>query len=355
MKYTVALIACLAFAAGGIVALNWTKNLGPANAQDAAGDVSVRKADSSGSPSNLSDEHDFPAFGVHEVLDRLTLEVEQLIEKKEVRTSADLKEQLDRTSFPMSFLPPQDVELSSEQLYQQSIDSIFLIAGLTKPVDENDAWATSFSTAFVVREDGILSTSAHVFDHHDRDDGVVVLDRHGHVYPIVEVLAANRKADTCLFRIRASNLKPLRLGSEIAPGSQVRVIGHPGDSFFYFSAGHLANYEKDSDDNFWLNITADFGQGSSGGPVMDRAGNVVGQVSRTYTLYAGGETSNRGQRRQTADKKVADPKATDDEKQKDEPKADHEAESKEPKKRPDPQMVFKACTPVSAVKAMSNR
>lgn len=348
MKYTVVIIACLAFAAGGIVALNWPKDLRPVDAQDGPGVVSVKKADSSRSLLQASDDREFPAFGVHEVIDRLTTEVEQLIEQKAVKTSAELKSELDRSSFPMTFTAPVNDELSPEELYRQSIESVFLIAGLTKPTEEDDAWATSFSTAFVVREDGILSTSAHVFDHNDRDDAVVVLDVHGQVYPVIEVLAATRKSDTCLFRIRASGLKPLRLGSEIAPGSQIRVIGHPGDSFFYFSAGNLANYEKDADDNFWLNITADFGQGSSGGPVMDRAGNVVGQVSRTYTLYAGGETSNRGPRRHTADKKD-----TPNEENKDGSKGDPESDSPEVKKRPDPQMVFKACTPVSAIKALT--
>jgi S1-C subfamily serine protease len=170
------------------------------------------------------------------------------------------------------------------------------------------------------------------------------MDVHGKVYPVLEILAANRTGDTCLFRISKKGLKPLALGPAAHPGSQIRVIGHPGDSFFYFSAGHIANYERDEEGLRWLNITADFGQGSSGGPVMDGAGNVVGQVSRTYTLYAGGDASNRRRRpgkvRQAVDLKSDDEPAESD-------------ESTIVKKRADPQMVFKACTPVAAIQALA--
>jgi len=115
-------------------------------------------------------------------------------------------------------------------------ESVFLVAGMTKPKEDETNWKTSFSTAFAIHEDGILSTSAHVFDHDDQDDAVVVMDVRGNVYPVLDVLAANRKHDTLLFRIGVKGLKPLPLGDDAVPGTPVRMIGHPGDSFFFFSA-----------------------------------------------------------------------------------------------------------------------
>ena len=116
------------------------------------------------------------------------------------------------------------------------------------------------------------------------------------------------------------------------------------ETFFYFSAGHIANYERDDEGILWLNVTADFGQGSSGGPVMDGAGNIVGQVSRTYTLYAGGEASNR-RRRPIKVRQVDDTTTTEG------PKEESD-EDLAAKNRPDPQMVFKSCTPVAAIRAL---
>jgi S1-C subfamily serine protease len=205
--------------------------------------------------------------------------------------------------------------------------------------DSEDEWETSLATAFAVTADGVLSTSAHVFDNDDHADIVVVMDVHKNVYPVQELLAVNREADTCLFRISAKETKPLTLAHDAPPGTRVRVVSHPGDSFYYLSTGVLANYESDGDDRTWLNITADFGQGSSGGPVMDEFGNVVGQVSRTYTLYAGG-AATRGQPRRVQNDRPAD------------------AEHSEKKPRAmddlaDPQMVFKSCVPVAVVRALA--
>jgi S1-C subfamily serine protease len=289
----------------------------------------------------------YPTLSVDEVLDRLTKSTEELIQKKVVKGADELRKNLDRVTFSIALIPALSKELSTQEVYRRTSESVFLVAGMTKPTEKDADWKTSFSTAFVVHEDGILSTSAHVFDHDDHDDAVVAMDIRGNVYPVVEVLAANRKADTLLFRIGAKGLKPIPLGQEVAPGSPVRVMGHPGDSFFFFSSGHLANYERDEDNNSWLNVTADFGQGSSGGPVMDEAGNVIGQVSRTYTLYASGDSSNRSRRRSSLTQKANDADA----KEKNTKDADDESDP-EAKKKSDPQMVFKACTPVSAIRAL---
>ena len=298
--------------------------------------------------SQTNPEPAFPTFYVDDVIEKLSVAVQELVDQKQVKTSEDLRKHLDRTNFPIKFSSPNNQEVSSADLYRRTTESIFLVAGMTKPSEGEKAWKTAFSTAFAIHEDGILSTSAHVFDHDDIDDGVVVMDSKGRVFPVLEVLAIDRKADTSFFRIGTKGLKPLPLGKEAPPGTPVRVIGHPGDSFYFFSAGHIANYERDDDGAYWLNVTADFGQGSSGGPVMDESGNVVGQVSRTYTLYAGGDSSNRSRHRRSI-KVATDVAAKDAEMKKDEP-ADEESTEK---KKADPQMVFKACTPVSAIRALA--
>ncbi|MEI8019514.1 MAG: hypothetical protein WCH39_15015, partial [Schlesneria sp.] len=77
---------------------------------------------------------------------------------------------------------------------------------------------------------------------------------------------------------------------------------------------------------------------------MDGAGNVIGQVSRTYTLYAGGDASNRRRRPRTV-RQAADP-------QQDGGPAESD-ENAHARKRADPQMVFKACTPVATIRALA--
>ncbi len=348
MKRLAASIACVTFAVLVFAFLNWQNARPLLDAQETPRAVAT---DNRSKPTAEAAEQDGertdaspPEYYVEDVIKILTTATNEMIEKKICKTADELYQELDRSHFTLELPKASTTPLTSQEQYRRATESVFLVAGLTKPSGDETAWQTSFSTAFVVHEDGILSTSAHVFDHDDHDDAVVVMDVHGKVYPVLEILAANRTGDTCLFRISKKGLKPLALGPVAHPGSQISVIGHPGDSFFYFSAGHIANYERDEEGLLWLNITADFGQGSSGGPVMDDAGNVVGQVSRTYTLYAGGDATNRRRRprkvRQAVDHQPDDGPAESD-------------ETAAAKKRADPQMVFKACTPVSSIRALA--
>jgi serine protease Do len=350
MKQRNAAIVCLVLALAVWAGFNLHRIRLEADAQespkgsksDAAADDARRPREAMGS----TGDRPYPVFFIDDVLAKLSTGAEELIEKKLAKNSDQLRRDLGRTHFSTTLPRASTKELAPQELYRQASESVFLVAGLTKPDEKEGDWQTSFSTAFAVHEDGVLSTSAHVFDHHDQDNAVVVLDVKGKVHPIVEILAVDLKADTCLFRIGTKGLKALPLGKDAPPGTQIRVMGHPGDSFFFFSTGVIANYERDHDGLVWLNVTADFGQGSSGGPVMDLSGNVVGQVSRTYTLYAGGEASHRQRRRRMVRQADAAEPAN-------EPMEEAPAEAPESKKnQADTQMIFKACTPVSAIRAL---
>jgi S1-C subfamily serine protease len=228
--------------------------------------------------------------------------------------------------------------IADRDLYRRACESVFIVCSLYK-VPDTDDWETALASAFAVTEDGVLTTSCHVFDNEDEADAVIVMDIRKNVYAVQEILSANSHADTCLFRIDARKVTPLPLADDAEPGTRIRVLGHPGDSFYFYSNGTLANYERDSDGNTWMNITADFGQGSSGGPVMDEYGNVVGQVSRTFTLYAGGPATRSRPRRVQNDKVAKD-------------KRDPEAKGKATDEIADPQMVFKSCVTVKTMRSL---
>ena len=164
---------------------------------------------------------------------------------------------------------------------------------------------------------------------------MVVMDSRGKVYPVEEIVAIDELADTCFFRIAADNLSPLPLGRDSRPGSRIRIVSHPGDAYYYLSSGVVSNYEIDDDDNRWVNVTADVGQGSSGAPVLDSRANVIGQVSRTATLFAGPDeftniptARNRRRRTRIAGQEVGSNAVLE------------------------PQMVFKSCVPVDVLRRL---
>lgn len=280
-------------------------------------------------------ETSYPVMNVHDVVGAVTKVAAKLHKQGKTKSDVELRKGLNRESVELDLPPAWEDEVSDRELYRRASESVFLVCSMYR-IENTDEWETSLATAFAITKDGVLTTSCHVFDNEDKADAVVVMDVHQKVYAIKEILAANRGADTCLFRIDAKEVKPLPLASEALPGTRVRVLGHPGDSFYFFSTGSLANYERDSDGMTWLNITADFGQGSSGGPAMDENGNVVGQVSRTFTLYAGGAARSRPRRVQT-------------EKAKRDESDDGKSEGSDVA---DPQLVFKACVPVKTIRSL---
>jgi len=279
----------------------------------------------------------YPVFGIDEVLDHLTKAGAKLHKAGKTKGDVELRKQLDRRTCELTLPTATDDPIADRDLYLRACESVFIVCSLYKN-ESHGEWQTSLATAFAVTEDGVLTTSCHVFDNEDSADAIVVMDAKKNVYPVTELLAANKLTDTCLFRIDAKNLKPLPLAEDAVPGAHVRVVAHPGDSFYFFSSGHVANYERDSDSILWMNVTADFGQGSSGGPVFNEQGHVIGQVSRTFTLYAGGSETRGRPRRVAGDIKPTDKKAT-------EKKATAEEFM-------DPQMVFKSCVPVQSIRAL---
>lgn len=280
----------------------------------------------------------YPMLNIGEVVDRMTSAGSRLHKAGKTRSDVELRKQLNRQFVELELPEPNEESLSDRELYRRLSESVFVICSLYK-LENREQWQTSMATAFAVTRDGVLTTSCHVFDNDDEADAVIVMDVHRKIYPVRELLAVNKQADTCLFRIEASDLQPLPFADSAPPGSRVWVMGHPGDSFYFLSSGLIANYEKDDEGTAWLNTTADFGQGASGGPVVDEHGNVVGQVSRTYTLYAGGPATRGRPRRVAGDltqKREKDPN--------EKPPADVDVA--------DPQMVFKACVPVKTLHSL---
>jgi hypothetical protein len=225
-------------------------------------------------------------------------------------------------SAPGRWRAPRRWRIGDEEMYRRALDSVFVIGVMNKAC-ACPHWHAFLATAFAVTADGVLCTSAHVFDFAGMEVGAVMaFNSAGDAFPVERVLALDPAGDTCLFRIAAKGLTPLPLADRAPVGARVRVVSHPGESVYCLSTGQVTSYERDEWDLRWMKISAEFGEGSSGAPVLDERGNVVGQVAATYTLYASGGTGR-------------DPSngATND--------APGEA-----------QMVFRYCTPAERLRAL---
>jgi S1-C subfamily serine protease len=106
----------------------------------------------------------------------------------------------------------------------------------------------------------------------------------------MEVLAADKEADLAIFRVKGEGFQPLAFGAAAEVGDKIRVISHPNRKFFLQTSGevaryHLARSRINRNGAVRMSITADYAKGSSGGPVFNEAGEVVGVVSSTQSIY----------------------------------------------------------------------
>lgn len=215
----------------------------------------------------------------------------QLVDEGKTAAFVTLVEELSRTQCSVTLPKARVKALPNTRLYAQSRNGVLVVGTLYKcshcPNDHLRA-----ASGFVIAEEGIAVTSYHIFRGDATDEKtdltVVVMDTEGTVYAVTEVLAASLADDVAIFKIdtRGKKLPALPLGPDAAPGDEANVIGHPHSMFYSFTHGAVSRwYRRDGGEK--MSVTADFSQGSSGGPVLDDKGNVIGIVSATRSLYNG--------------------------------------------------------------------
>ncbi len=216
-----------------------------------------------------------------------------------IGTIADSKEHItaDDLAKAVKEAPKNIAGLKLPDASPADLSAAVYMVGTVYKCGKCDKWHPGgIASAWALTTDGVMVSNYHVFQ---KATGAAmgVCDREGKTYPIVEILAADEAADIAIFRVKADNLAPLALGTPAEIGSEVRVISHPDRRFFMQTSGEVSRYHqqparKKMPATVWMSITADYAKGSSGGPVIDDAGKVVGMVSSTQSIYY---ESNNGQ------------------------------------------------------------
>jgi S1-C subfamily serine protease len=191
---------------------------------------------------------------------------------------------------PAGDLTPAATKLDRAD-YETISRSVFMLGSVYK-CDKCDHWhAGGIATAWCVGPDGLMVSNAHVFQN-TKGAAMGVSDRSGNAYPVTALLAIDTSADVAVFRVKAGDatFQPLPLGQAAAVGDGIRVISHPGRRYFMHTTGEVARYHRQPGrarraEVTWMSITADYAKGSSGGPVFNAAGEVVGMVASTQSIY----------------------------------------------------------------------
>jgi Trypsin-like peptidase domain len=105
----------------------------------------------------------------------------------------------------------------------------------------------------------------------------------GDTYDSVFVADADARKDLALLQIKAVNLTPVRLGDSdaVQVGQHVVAVGNPKGFTNSVSDG-IVSAVRPGDGMRLLQITAPISHGSSGGPLLDDTGTVIGVTEATY-------------------------------------------------------------------------
>ena len=106
------------------------------------------------------------------------------------------------------------------------------------------------------------------------------------MFNTLAMIVLEKTKDIAILRIEPGNktLSALPLADTTSPGEEVSVISHPQGRHYCLTNGRISRYHRETNEetgetNDWLSITADFAGGSSGGPVLNNKGEVVGMVA----------------------------------------------------------------------------
>ena len=157
-------------------------------------------------------------------------------------------------------------------------------------VDPSKPMEAPQGTGFVIGAQGWLLTCAHVVG--DQKEATVTLAGRR---VMADVVKADAKADLALLRLReplpeAAQALAFRLARPAAMGEEVSTIGYPLSRLLGNSArmtrGLLSATAGLRDDPREVQVSAEIQPGNSGGPLLDRDGNVIGVVNRTLNPAA---------------------------------------------------------------------
>ena len=162
-----------------------------------------------------------------------------------------------------------------------------LAATVYLEMQDSNGLPLGFGSGFFVR-DNLIATNYHVIEGAAR--GTAKLVGQFSTYTIEGVTATDQTNDLALLKVTMSGINPLPLGnsSDVKIGETVYVAGNPRGLEGTFSNGIISS-RRDPYTKERLQMTAPISPGSSGGPVLNSKGEVIGV---SFMTLVGGQNLN---------------------------------------------------------------
>ncbi len=180
-----------------------------------------------------------------------------------------------------------NTNLKSSEIYTGRKNGVLCLGNIYK-CDRCSNWHGNIAGGFIITKDGLAVTNYHVMKN-SKAGAFGAMTIQGEIYPIEKIVASSEKDDLAIVKLKGEQFKPLPIAKSAPIGSNVTVISHPEGRFYTVSRGIISRYYKQrggkEKGSPRLAITADFAKGSSGSPVFDTSGSVIGVVAATNSIY----------------------------------------------------------------------
>jgi len=144
-------------------------------------------------------------------------------------------------------------------------------------------------SGFLISKDGLILTNYHVIE---SGNSAIAKLPDGAFYVVDGVLAFDKARDVAIIKAHGENFRTLTLGNsdQLQVGEEVVAIGNPLSLESTVSNGIISGIRTiEEEGGKFLQVTTPISPGSSGGPLFNMAGEVVG-ITTLY--FKGGENLN---------------------------------------------------------------
>lgn len=210
-----------------------------------------------------------------------------LIEQGDFTSRDELQSQLTRPECELKLPETGNQTLSPDEIYQQRIESVLILGTIRRCQDPKCGKIhTNLASAVIIRSDGVVLTNYHVVaSRAEHAIAMAAMTLDGKSYLVHEVLSANEAADVAILKLKdAKDLAATPLYPDEPVGAPATIISHPAGKFFTLTHGRVSRYSTGKNGERIMNVTADYARGSSGGPIFNNRGDVIGLVANTQSI-----------------------------------------------------------------------
>lgn len=200
----------------------------------------------------------------------------KLVEKEETIRSQKIliensKEEVKSLKLILEQITENKLETSTNkdlsELYNEVKSSVYLIY-----TQNNEG--VSQGSAFVLTNDGLAVSNQHVFD---KASAAIAINEYGDEFLISEILEENESEDYIIFKLGplTNPIPHVNISKKrTSIGEKVFTVGNPRGLTLTLSEGIVSSYRDKL-----IQTTAEITNGSSGGPLFNKYGEVIGITS----------------------------------------------------------------------------